>query len=94
MYEGLKIEDNFEMSVLRKDGTRLPTYTYSPSPGASQIIATAMIGGLNKFTTRHAPVLIDTPLGRLDPIHRQNLINYYSEIGQQVIILYQPKRIG
>ena len=93
LYEGLKIEDNFEMSVLRKDGTRLPTYTYSPSPGASQIIATAMIGGLNKFTTRHAPVLIDTPLGRLDPIHRQNLINYYSEIGQQVIILYQPSEL-
>ena len=93
LYEGLEIEDNFEMSVLRKDGTKLPTYTYSPSPGASQIIATAMIGGLNKFTTRQAPVLIDTPLSRLDPIHRQNLINYYSEIGQQVIILYQPSEL-
>ena len=93
LYEGLEIEDNFEMRILRKDGTKLPTYTYSPSAGASQIVATSMIGGLNKFTTRQAPVLIDTPLGRLDPIHRQNLINYYSEIGQQVIILYQPSEL-
>ena len=93
LYEGLEIEDNFEMRVLRKDGTKLPTYTYSPSAGASQIVATSMIGGLNKFTTRQAPVLIDTPLGRLDPIHRQNLIDYYSQIGKQVIILYQPSEL-
>lgn len=93
LYEGLEIEDNFEMRVIRKDGTKLPTYTYSPSAGASQIVATAMIGGLNKFTTRQAPVLIDTPLGRLDPIHRQNLIEYYSQIGPQVIILYQPSEL-
>ncbi len=93
LYEGLEIEDNFEMAVIRKDGTKLPTYTYSPSAGASQIVATSMIGGLNKFTTRQAPVLIDTPLGRLDPIHRQNLIEYYSQIGPQVIILYQPSEL-
>ncbi|MCB1177092.1 MAG: hypothetical protein KDK36_05880, partial [Leptospiraceae bacterium] len=93
LYEGLEIEDNFEMRVLRKDGTKLPTYTYSPSAGASQIVATSMIGGLNKFTTRQAPILIDTPLGRLDPIHRQNLIDYYSQIGKQVIILYQPSEL-
>jgi len=93
LYAGLKIGADFEMKVIRFDGTELPTYTYSPSAGAAQIVATAMIGGLNKFTTRKAPVVIDTPLGRLDPVHKENLISYYSQIGEQVIIFYQPSEL-
>lgn len=93
MYRGLKINRDFSMNVIRQDGTELPTYKYSPSPGASQIVATSMIGGLNKFAVRDAPIVIDTPMGRLDPVHRENLINYYSKMGKQIIILYQPSEL-
>lgn len=93
MYLGLKINRDFSMNVVRQDGTELPTYQYSPSPGASQIVATSMIGGLNKFAIRDAPIVIDTPMGRLDPVHRENLINYYSKMGKQIIILYQPSEL-
>ena len=93
MYRGLKIDRNFNMRVVRNDGTELPTFRYSPSAGASQIVATSMIGGLNKFATRDAPVVIDTPLGRLDPEHRKNLISYYSKMSKQIIILYQPSEL-
>ena len=81
------------MRVVRNDGTELPTYKYGPSAGASQIIAISMIGGLNKFATRDAPVVIDTPLGRLDLEHKKNLINYYSKMSKQIIILYQPSEL-
>lgn len=93
LYRGLKINSDFSMNVIRQDGTELPTYQYSPSAGASQIVATSMIGGLNKFATRDAPIVIDTPMGRLDPDHRMNLINYYSKMGKQIIILYQPSEL-
>ena len=93
MYRGLKIGRDFDMRVMRNDGTELPTYKYGPSAGASQIIAISMIGGLNKFATRDAPVVIDTPLGRLDLEHRKNLINYYSKMSKQIIILYQPSEL-
>lgn len=93
MYKGLKIDRNFSMKVVRNDGTELPTFKYSPSAGASQIVATSMIGGLNKFATRDAPVVIDTPMGRLDPEHRKNLIRYYSQMSKQIIILYQPSEL-
>ena len=53
-----------------------------------------MIGGLNKFATKDAPIVIDTPMGRLDPVHQNNLINYYSRMGKQIIILYQPKELS
>ena len=93
LYKGIKIERDFNLVVVRHDGTELSTDTYSPSAGASQIVATAMIGGMNKFATRDAPIVVDTPLGRLDDVHRANVMRYYSEMGRQVIILYQPKEI-
>ena len=48
---------------------------------------------MNKFATKDAPVVIDTPMGRLDPEHRKNLINYYSKMSKQIIILYQPSEL-
>lgn len=93
MYRGIKIDRRFNLQVLRHDGTMLPTDKYSPSAGASQIVATAMIGGMNRFATKDAPIVIDTPLGRLDPTHRANLMIYYSQMGRQIIILYQPSEI-
>jgi len=93
MYKGIILENDFSIQILRQDGTLLPSHRYSPSAGAAQIAATAMIGGFNKFTTRKAPVFIDTPLARLDPIHKENLLNYYAEISEQVVILPQPDEI-
>ena len=67
---------------------------YGPSSGAAQIVATAFIAGLNEFASRSAPVVIDTPLGRLDDIHRENILKYYNKISKsQVIILYTPTEI-
>lgn len=94
MYRGINIDRQFNLHVARHDGISLPTDKYSPSAGASQIVATAMIGGLNRFATKDAPIVIDTPLGRLDPVHRTNVMTYYSQMGKQIIILYQPSEIS
>ena len=94
MYRGVNIDRHFNLQVVRHDGTMLPTDKYSPSAGASQIVATAMIGGMNRFATKDAPIVIDTPLGRLDPVHRANVMIYYSQMGRQIIILYQPSEMG
>ncbi len=93
LYKGIEIDREFNLMILRKDGTKFPTNMYGPSAGGSQVVATSMIGGLNKFATRDAPIVIDTPMGRLDPTHRENIINYYSTMGKQIIILYQPSEL-
>lgn len=94
LYKSIGIDREFNLVVARYDGTKLATDKYSPSAGASQVVATAMIGGMNRFSTKEAPIVIDTPLGRLDPIHRSNVIKYYSEMGRQIIVLYQPSEIS
>jgi len=58
------------------------------SSGEKQIYAVAMLWGLAKTSGRPLPVIIDTPLGRLDSDHRHNLINnYFPHASHQVILL-------
>jgi DNA sulfur modification protein DndD len=57
------------------------------SAGEKQIFAISMLWGLAKTAKRPLPVIIDTPLGRLDSEHRSNLINnYFPEAAHQVIL--------
>lgn len=89
VYKGLQISEEYELDIVTPSGTR-PLEEQDPSQGARQIIAYSFIAGLNRFTARNAPVVIDTPVGRLDPTHKENLINYLPEFKDQVIMLYQP----
>jgi len=89
VYKGLEISEEYELDVVTTSGTR-PLEEQDPSQGARQIIAYSFIAGLNRWTARNAPVVIDTPVGRLDPTHKENLINYLPEFRDQVIMLYQP----
>lgn len=58
------------------------------SAGEKQIIALSLIWALTKNAAIDLPYIIDTPLGRLDSIHRKNLIDYYfPHLSNQIIIL-------
>ncbi len=93
LYQGIEITDDYELRIKTVGGVVRPVWDQMPSAGQSQIIATAFIAALNKYSAREAPVVIDTPVGRLDPIHKNNLIKFYPELGSQVIILYQPNEL-
>ncbi|NLV10690.1 AAA family ATPase [Halomicrobium mukohataei] len=92
-YQGLEITDNYELQVKTPGATRSLS-EQDPSAGQTQIIAYSFIAGLSKYTTRNAPVVIDTPIGRLDPEHKANLVDYYHEFSDQVMILYQPNELS
>jgi DNA sulfur modification protein DndD len=91
-YEGLEITENYELRVLTPNARR-SLADQDPSAGQTQIIAYSFIAGLSQYTTRNAPVVIDTPIGRLDPEHKANLVDFYHEFSDQVIILYQPNEL-
>lgn len=58
------------------------------SAGEKQIYAIAMLWSLAKTSGRHLPMIVDTPLGRLDREHRDNLMKFYfPHVSHQVIIL-------
>ncbi len=58
------------------------------SAGEKQIYAIAILEALAKTSGRDLPVIIDTPLGRLDSQHRDKLINnYFPYASHQVVLL-------
>lgn len=58
------------------------------SAGEKQIYAISILEALAKTSGKQLPIIIDTPLGRLDSKHRDKLIeHYFPEASHQVIIL-------
>ena len=58
------------------------------SAGEKQIYAIAMLDSLAKTSGNHLPIIIDTPLGRLDSKHRAKLVNdYFPSASHQVLLL-------
>ncbi|EGR0146573.1 DNA sulfur modification protein DndD [Vibrio alginolyticus] len=58
------------------------------SAGEKQIYAISILEALGRTSGRRLPIIIDTPLGRLDSHHRDKLVeNYFPTASHQVVIL-------
>ncbi|GBE94863.1 DNA sulfur modification protein DndD [Nostoc cycadae] len=83
----------FALSLFDFEGKQVPKHRLSA--GEKQLLAIAFLWGLAKVSGLRLPVAIDTPLGRLDSSHRQNLIEkYFPAASHQVILLSTDTEIG
>ncbi|CEH29400.1 ATPase [Aneurinibacillus migulanus] len=84
-----KIEFDIETYTIRLYSDRDQEISIQDrSAGEMQMISSSLIWALTKASDLSLPVVIDTPLGRLDSYHRNHLMNhYYKELSEQVIIL-------
>lgn len=85
--------ETFRLSLYDPQGQRVPKHRLSA--GEKQLLAIAFLWGLARVSGRHLPVAIDTPLGRLDSSHRNNLVErYFPAASMQVILLSTDTEIG
>ncbi len=78
--------ETFDVALVDLDGMEINRK--SLSAGEKQIFAFAILEALGKLSGKVLPVVVDTPLGRLDSKHRDKLIkHYFPEAGEQVILL-------
>jgi DNA sulfur modification protein DndD len=83
----------FSLSLYDPQGQPVPKHRLSA--GEKQLLAIAFLWSLARVSGRNLPVAIDTPLGRLDSSHRQNLVErYFPAASHQVILLSTDTEIG
>lgn len=88
----ISLTENGVCKVIDGDGNEV---ALDKSAGENQLFATALLGGLASVAGVNAPMVVDTPMGRLDSQHRSNILNYWiSNKNRQVILLSQDTEIN
>ena len=88
VYSGLAYDDqnSFSMHIVRKDGQEVK----HPSSGEKHVLAISFLVSLSMNTERTSPMMMDTPLSRLDVEHKKNIGTMLSKLHNQVLFLAQP----
>lgn len=79
-------EKSYEVKISDRNGHEIKKSGLSV--GEKEVFALSLLWGLSQTSQLNLPIIIDTPLSRLDSTHRDNIIrNYFPNAGDQVIIL-------
>ncbi|MCJ8508643.1 AAA family ATPase [Rhizobium lemnae] len=80
------IDDTYVLTFYEENGRAIGRT--SLSSGMKQLAATALLWAMKDTANRDIPVIIDTPLGRIDRENQDHLLKaYYPALAKQVIIL-------
>lgn len=86
--KSIRINPNRQFSIELYDSKDRLIDKTKLSAGEKELLAISLIWALSKLANVNLPVVIDTPLGRLDTVHRENIAkNYFSNASHQVILL-------
>jgi DNA sulfur modification protein DndD len=82
-YKGLRINNSYGLTIVHVDGEDIPVR----SAGAEHVVALSLVGALQKNAPLRGPIIIDSPFGRLDRKHTQNIVRALPSMAEQVILL-------
>lgn len=86
LVERVEVDPDFGLHYLDREGQ--PIAMGSLSAGMKQLMATALLWALSEVSGRQVPVVIDTPLARIDSEHQEAILTqYYPNAAAQVIVL-------
>ena len=87
LIKDITIDDKtYEIRIINRNGVEIKKLDYQPEK--KKYLRCRLLWGLSQTSQLKLPIIIDTPLSRLDSAHRDNIINnYYPNAGDQVIVL-------
>ena len=77
--------DTFKVKLLGNDDRDIRRNKMSA--GEEQIFSQSLISAVVEVSSFDFPMVIDTPLARLDKVHRNSILNYFMSLNRQVIFL-------
>nr|WP_242470697.1 AAA family ATPase [Thiocystis violacea] len=82
----IQVDDHFGIHYLDRDGKLIALGNLSA--GMKQLAVTALFWALMEVSGKDVPLIVDTPLARIDRQHQDNLLRrYYPQVAEQVIVL-------
>jgi len=85
------LNDDFSIMLIKKNKA---VSVLSASSGQKQIIATSLIWAVSEYMERNLPMIIDTPLGRLDTQNQKLLLEkFYPNASKQTFMLATPSEL-
>lgn len=85
-------EDKLQFHYYNDKGEEINHSSFSA--GEKQLLVIAMLWALGICSKKQFPVVVDTPLARLDSVHRKALImNYFPKVSEQTILLSTDEEI-
>ena len=93
LIETIQIDsDSVELKLLDR---RAELLAKEQSAGQKEVLAFALIASVVELSERQVPAVVDTPLARLDTLHKKNALSeFFPRLGPQVIILATDTEIG
>lgn len=88
-YAGLRINDNYGLTIVHRDGTDIPIR----SAGAEHVVALSLVAALQNNAQLRGPIVIDSPFGRLDGGHRSKIVEVLPDMADQVILLVYEEEL-
>lgn len=89
-YEELRINDNYGLTIVHEDGDEIEVR----SAGAEHVVALALMGALQNNAPLQGPIIMDSPFGRLDEGHVENVVKTLPNITDQVMLLVYRDEIN
>ena len=93
-YDGIEIDENYLVRPIDSAG-KVQT---APSSGGQQLLTLALIAGLNSTAVHDAPIVMDTPFGRLDVGNRERILRWVNRLvrseDQQVILMFHSGEVN
>ncbi|MFE9690695.1 AAA family ATPase [Micromonospora sp. NPDC005806] len=82
-YDRLRINENYGLTILHKDGQPI----VNRSSGYEHIVALSLIAALQRCSPMSGPIITDSPFGRLDRTHKRHVLKALPMLTDQVLLL-------
>ncbi len=89
-FEKLVINENYGLDVSLSSGDIVPL----PSEGQFHLVSLALIGALHRNAPLQGPIIMDSPIMRLDLDHRSNMIQNLPHLARQIVLLVTASELS
>ena len=89
-FQDVQLSEDYHLEVIDRWG--LPAKP-ELSAGERQVLSLAFITGMAKVTGEEAPLVMDTPFGRLSSAHREAITRYVPDLTDQLVIFVTDEEL-